>query len=222
MFNPVLLEMSGIEHRELGRGLLEQMAIRADVLLDGLNGFQGSTYLTGHGYQLYGGPHRRERAAALIETRNKPELRMERGKWRQILRMKFVFEDLRQTQNRVIATGNPEQPAKADWHDYSEYAKRGLAGLRGELPKVLRGLPVEDVRIHTRIEASEAHIIGTVPFGLDPANSVVDADLVHHSVRNLAVLGSSAYPTAPPANPTLTLSALSLRSARRIFAKGLQ
>lgn len=222
MFNPVMLATSGIEHPELGLGLLEQVSIRVDVMLDGLEGFQGSTYLTGHGYQLYGGEHRRKRAAALIETRNKPELRMERGKWRQILRMKVVFEDLRQTRNRVTTTGDPARAAKADWRGYSEYAKRGLVALNDELPKVLRGLPVEDVRIGDQVEGSEAHIIGTVPFGHDLGSSVVDPDLVHHSVRNLAVLGSSAFPTAPPANPTLTLSALSLRSARRIFARGIQ
>jgi choline dehydrogenase-like flavoprotein len=147
---------------------------------------------------------------------------MERGKWRQILRMKVVFEDLRQTRNRVTTTGDPTRAAKADWRGYSEYAKRGLVALSDELPKVLRGLPVEDVRIGDQVEGSEAHIIGTVPFGHDLRSSVVDPDLVHHSVRNLAVLGSSAFPTAPPANPTLTLSALSLRSARRIFARGIQ
>jgi len=58
----------------------------------------------------------------------------------------------------------------------------------------------------------------TTPMGLDPATSVVDADLRHHRVRNLLVLGASVFPTCPPANPTLTLSALSTRAARRLFA----
>ena len=217
MFNPVILERSGFRHQTLGRGLVEQMSIRVDVMLDGLDGFQGSTYLTGHGYQLYGGAHRRDRAAGLIETRNKPELRMERGRWRQVLRMKVIFEDLRQPQNRVVATGDSDRSAKAEWDAHSDYSRRGLTALPGELPKALRGLPVEDVRIHDNIEATESHILGTVPFGHEPESSSVDADLIHHRVRNLAVLGSSAFPTAPPANPTLTLSALSLRSARRVY-----
>jgi choline dehydrogenase-like flavoprotein len=222
MFNPVILEKSGLRHPELGLGLLEQVAIRVDVLLDGMEGFQGSTYLTGHGYQLYSGEHRRVRSAGLIETRNKPELRMERGKWRQILRIKVVLEDLRQARNRVVATDDPKRPAKAEWYAHSEYANRTLAALPEELPKVLRGLPVEDIRIRDRVESSEAHVIGTVPFGRDPTSSVVDADLVHHRVRNLAVLGSSAYPTAPPPNPTLTLSALSLRAGRRVYARSVE
>jgi choline dehydrogenase-like flavoprotein len=49
--------------------------------------------------------------------------------------------------------------------------------------------------------------------GNDPATSVVDRHLVHHKYRNLLVLGASAYPSASPAYPTLTVSALSLWAA---------
>jgi len=53
--------------------------------------------------------------------------------------------------------------------------------------------------------------------GNDPESSVVDRHLVHHQVRNLMVLGGSAFPTCSPANPTLTLSALSLWAAQALF-----
>jgi choline dehydrogenase-like flavoprotein len=55
--------------------------------------------------------------------------------------------------------------------------------------------------------------------GSDPASSVVDKYLVHHHIRNLVVLGSSVFPTSSPANPTLTLSALSLWSATYLFGE---
>jgi choline dehydrogenase-like flavoprotein len=54
--------------------------------------------------------------------------------------------------------------------------------------------------------------------GTDPNNSVVDRQLLHHRIRNLAVLGGGAFPTCPAANPTLTLSALSLWAAERLFS----
>ena len=52
--------------------------------------------------------------------------------------------------------------------------------------------------------------------GSDPATSVVDKHLLHHRVRNLAVLGSGTFPTCPAANPTLILSALALLAAEHI------
>ncbi|MEM8842233.1 MAG: GMC oxidoreductase, partial [Pseudomonadota bacterium] len=64
----------------------------------------------------------------------------------------------------------------------------------------------------------EAHILGSARMGSDPSSSVVDADLRHHRYRNLLVLGASSFVTGPPANPTLTLSALSLRAADRLMS----
>ena len=53
--------------------------------------------------------------------------------------------------------------------------------------------------------------------GRDPATSIVDGHLVHHQLRNLLVLGASSFPTASPAYPTLTVSALSLRAADHLL-----
>lgn len=53
--------------------------------------------------------------------------------------------------------------------------------------------------------------------GEDPEQSIVDRYLVHHQIRNLVILGSGVFPTASPANPTLTLSALSLWTAKNMF-----
>ena len=77
-------------------------------------------------------------------------------------------------------------------------------------------LPVERIA-RTEIGATAAHIQGTVLMGDDPATSIVDAHLTHHKYRNLLVLGASAFPTASPAYPTLTVSALSLWAADHLF-----
>jgi choline dehydrogenase-like flavoprotein len=62
-----------------------------------------------------------------------------------------------------------------------------------------------------RFGAYGGHHIGTARMGTDPRSSVVDANCRVHSVGNLYVAGSAAFPTSSQANPTLTLIALSLR-----------
>ncbi len=216
MFNPVLLERSGLGGGQVGLGLVEQAAVKVDVMLDGLDSFQGSTYLTGHGYMLYGGEHRARMAAGLIETKNRPDLRMERGKWRQRLQLAVIFEDLRLPDNRVVPNDDPKRSARAEWKGRSDYTMRAVRSLEPRLAKVLAALPIERLTVDKAPRKTESHVMGTTVMGDDPATSVVDAGLVHHQVRNLVVLGASTFPTAAPANPTLTLSALSLRAAARL------
>ncbi|TFZ00001.1 FAD-dependent oxidoreductase [Ramlibacter rhizophilus] len=62
-----------------------------------------------------------------------------------------------------------------------------------------------------RYGAYGGHHIGTARMGRDPRESVVDRDCKVHSVDNLYVAGSAAFPTSSQANPTLTILALSLR-----------
>ena len=61
-----------------------------------------------------------------------------------------------------------------------------------------------------------AHIMGTCIMGTDPKDSVVDHWGRTHDHHNLYIVGSSVFATAATANPTLTLAALSLRTARAI------
>jgi choline dehydrogenase-like flavoprotein len=213
IFNPHILMRSGLEHPELGRNLHEQISIKASVLLDGVDNFQGGTSITGHGYMLYDGPGRRERPGILIETWNVPRLRDERGKWRQLLKLMCIIEQYPQRENRVeIADEDPTRPAIVYPRRAPETAK-ALANLKRELPEIMSKLPVEDVIVANEFKQTEAHVLGTVVMGDDPQDSVVDRHLIHHQVRNLLVLGGSSFPTSSPSNPTLTLSALSLWAA---------
>jgi choline dehydrogenase-like flavoprotein len=86
------------------------------------------------------------------------------------------------------------------------------------IDKLAAALPIERV-VLTGLGTTAAHIQGTVVMGNDPATSVVDRYLVHHQYRNLLFLGSSAYPTASPAYPTLTIAALSLWAADNLLGR---
>ena len=60
------------------------------------------------------------------------------------------------------------------------------------------------------------HMMGTTRMGNDPDNSVTDAWGRVHGIENLYVAGSSLFPAAAAANPTLTIVALALRLADHI------
>ncbi len=68
-----------------------------------------------------------------------------------------------------------------------------------------------------RASAADAfHPSGTARMSSSPRTGVVDRDLQVHGVADLFVLGSSAFPTAGYANPTLTIIALAFRLATHI------
>jgi choline dehydrogenase-like flavoprotein len=58
-----------------------------------------------------------------------------------------------------------------------------------------------------------SHHLGTTRMSADPRSGVVDVNCRVHGVANLYVAGSSIFPTAGHANPTLTIAAMSLRLA---------
>jgi choline dehydrogenase-like flavoprotein len=72
-----------------------------------------------------------------------------------------------------------------------------------------------------RLEASSgdigftdaSHHMGTTRMSLEPRRGVVDTECKVHGVTNLYVAGSSVFPSAGYANPTLTIVALALRLA---------
>ncbi|PRP90675.1 Fructose dehydrogenase large subunit [Enhygromyxa salina] len=219
LFNPHILLRSGLDDGVVGRYLHEQVGVDAFIHLGGVEGFNGSTSCTGHHYRFARGDHRRERAASLLETFTRTHLRIEAGKWRHGLRVTGVFEDLPQAENRVEV--DPRDPSKpvTRYRHYSDYAQRSIDRFAQDLEVMFEGLPVEDMIIEEPRD-SEGHILGTARMGDDPATSVVDRDQLHHGLRNLYVLGGSSFSMGGAANPSLTIAALSLRSARRGFGGG--
>jgi choline dehydrogenase-like flavoprotein len=216
IFNPFLMLKSGMDHPLLGRRLAEQASTYVDIDLKGVENFQGSTSITGHGYMFYDGDHRRERGACLVESWNDPRFRLEPGRWRERLRVKLIVEDLPQEAHRVDI--DPLQPSRprATFHDFSPYAQKTIARVHQMVGEMVSGLPVERIFPPTGLSHSDGHIECTTVMGTDPKDSVVDASLISHQVRNLLVLGASTFPTAAPANPTLTVAALSIYAARRL------
>lgn len=212
LFNPYLLLVSGLKGPAVGRYLHEQWNVSASINLKGLDGFQGSSSRTGHDYGFARGDLRKQRAAMLLETSNIPRMRFEEGRWLQALPVMGYIEDLPQVENRVEVSG--DRP-KVVWKKRSAYAVKAMNTFKADLKKITAALPVESIDVD-EARKTAGHIQGTARMGLGPADSVVDRHLVHHQVRNLLVLGGSAFPTTPPAQPSLTIAALSLWAASKL------
>jgi choline dehydrogenase-like flavoprotein len=68
---------------------------------------------------------------------------------------------------------------------------------------------------------SSGHHMGTCRMGLDARDSVVDGSGRVHGTPNLFVIGAGNFASSIPVNPTLTIVALAIRTARHILAQGL-
>jgi choline dehydrogenase-like flavoprotein len=225
LFNPHILLRSGFDHPLVGRRLHEQMPVYVTLDLKGVKCYNGSTVLSGLGYLFYEGEHRRDHAACMIETWTSPfadrpddTLRLEPGRWNERLILGFLFDDIPSDANTVTVSPNDPRIARVHFTKYSDYAIRGADQIPRMIDKLSEALPIER-HVATVLGDTAAHIQGTVVMGNDPETSVVDRHLVHHKYRNLLVLGSSSYPTASPAYPSLTISALSLWATDHLLGR---
>lgn len=61
-----------------------------------------------------------------------------------------------------------------------------------------------------------SHQCGTARMGNDPQTSVVDAFCKSHDHKNLFITDASVLPTSSAVNPSLTVAALAMRTAKYI------
>jgi choline dehydrogenase-like flavoprotein len=127
-------------------------------------------------------------------------------------------------------------------YDLSDYTKKGIVaahrfknllfkrmGITEENDFTTVG-PNDPTRFEEEIDGKKVplnftgagHIMGTYRMGSDRTVSVVDKYQCAHDHRNLYLVGSGTFPTGATANPTLTIAALSLRTADHIINKALK
>jgi choline dehydrogenase-like flavoprotein len=87
-----------------------------------------------------------------------------------------------------------------------EFAKAGFGEL--QFPRAGEPLKFEKEVMY--------HHMGTTRMHIDPKQGVVDANCQVHGISNLFIAGSSVFPTAGYANPTLTIVALSVKLADHV------
>ncbi len=92
------------------------------------------------------------------------------------------------------------------------------AGIEDHTAVVAGAFPSVDYRGRSFQYHGMGHFAGTHRMGADPASSVVDTDQRAWGHRNLFLVGAGSFPTMGTSNPTLTLAALTIRTAERIIA----
>jgi choline dehydrogenase-like flavoprotein len=96
---------------------------------------------------------------------------------------------------------------------------RSVLELQELLGTCLDRAGIGELESGTELRFTDAsHHMGTTRMSDDPRTGVVDADCKVHGLDNLYVAGSSAFPSAGHASPTLTIVALALRLAQQLRA----
>lgn len=131
-------------------------------------------------------------------------------------------------------------PRPAVRYDLSQYTKDGLAAAKQASSQIIAGMhatefttapddndpstfPVTIGGRDTRIKYfGSGHIAGTHGMGTDRHQSVIDSTQRSWDHPNLFMTGSGSFPTIATANPTLTLTALALRTADAILRTDLR
>ena len=144
-----------------------------------------------------------------------------------MLRLSFSTEMLPEAENRVELSSRTDAlgiPRPKLTFDIGAYAKGGLKegfDTATELFHVMGATisPKAKKLIENRGKYNwntAVHIMCTTIMGDDPRESVVDRWGRTHDVPNLWIVGSSVFTTSATANPTLTIAALTLRTAAAI------
>ena len=128
-----------------------------------------------------------------------------------------MTEDLPRLENKVTI----ERDGGIRLH----YAANNLAAHRAlvnETRRILKDLGFWVVMTHSHKAKNTTHQCGTLVFGTDPRQSVLDPFCRTHDVDNLFVVDASFFPSSAAVNPGLTIVAQAIRSADHIKQKVLQ
>ena len=127
-----------------------------------------------------------------------------------------MSEDLPREDNRVTV--------RSDGRIQLHYRPNNLtahAQLVKETTRILHRLGFWKVMTHSHKSKNTTHQCGTLCFGTDPRESVLDPWCRAHDVANLFVVDASFFPSSAAVNPGLTIVAQALRVADHIKATEL-
>ncbi|HYB96541.1 MAG TPA: GMC family oxidoreductase [Vicinamibacterales bacterium] len=122
-----------------------------------------------------------------------------------------MTEDLPRVENRVTIT--PSGQIQLRYQPNNLIAHRELVE---ETKRILQELGFWIVVTHSHKSKNTTHQCGTLVFGTDPRQSVLDTYCRTHDVDNLFVVDASFFPSSAAVNPGLTIVAQAIRVADHI------
>ena len=122
-----------------------------------------------------------------------------------------ISEDLPRRENRVSI--EPDGLIRLTYRPNNLEAHERLVK---ETKRILRRLGFWVVVAHSHKEKNTTHQCGTLCFGADPRESVLDPFCRSHDIDNLFVVDASFFPSSAAVNPGLTIAAQALRVADHI------
>ena len=137
-----------------------------------------------------------------------------------LLQMGGFAKVIAQAANRVtVETSRPDRygiPSPAIRFEFGDNDRALFADMMDRLSAIYDRARVEMFFRHDRLGGLASHETGTCRMGADPRTSVLDPFCRAHDVANLFVVDGSPFVTLPEKNPTLTIMALAVRTARHI------
>lgn len=127
-----------------------------------------------------------------------------------------MTEDLPRVENRITLESNG-----AIRLHYTPNNVLAHEALVRQTRKILRKLGFWIVMSHSHKSKNTTHQCGTLVFGTDPRESVLDTYCRTHDVDNLFVIDASFFPSSAAVNPGLTIVAQAIRAADHIKAEML-
>ena len=225
------LSTSGIESLRDGKFRSERAAFRIEIGNEGWNFPIGDPFTTTLDFINGGNDSKLNPATEAIYGQNLV-MRLNNVLSRQF-RLGFLVEQSPEDSNRVTLSeerDNLNLPRPQITYNLSDYTKKGMAAAKQTADKIFASMnatqftnePSDDPSSFdwpidgklTRLRYYGAgHIVGTYRMGGDKNNSVVNHEQRSWDHQNLFLVGSGTFPTVATANPTLTLAALTLRTA---------
>ena len=137
-----------------------------------------------------------------------------------LLQMGGFAKVVAQRENRVTVDASRTDrygiPSPAIRFEFGDNDRALFSDMMDRLSAIYDKAGVEMFFRNDRLGGLASHETGTCRMGADPRSSVLDPFCRAHDVPNLFVVDGSPFVTLPEKNPTLTIMALAVRTARHI------